>query len=166
MNLKLLDKKLYPEKSGIWRWNPVDSDSFCTHWGAPLHGQRCRFRNRKSPEISSSLHSRHSLALLLGGLSDQAPRSSAYFELWGKHFCDIGKFSWTTPHDPLMILLLFSNWGQICCPVGDVLFIVTGMNMAELNIKESTIISHTLLLIDVVTVCWHRLCSVLNVVYW
>ena len=32
----------------------------------------------------------------------------------------------------------------------------------ELIIKESTIISHTLLLIDVVTVCWHLLCSVLT----
>ena len=48
--------------------------------------------------------------------------------------------------------------------------LVTLMNIAEinilLNIKESTIISQTLLLINIVTVCWRQLCSVLNIVYW
>ena len=55
MWLKLLDKRLHPMKSGIWGWIPVDSHSFCTHWRAPSHGQRCGFRNRKSPESASSL---------------------------------------------------------------------------------------------------------------
>ena len=32
------------------------------------------------------------------------------WELWGKPFCDVRKFSSTTPHDALMILLPFSNW--------------------------------------------------------
>ena len=34
-------------------------------------------------------------------------------ELWGKHFHDVGKFSWTTPHTALMIVLPFGNWSQI-----------------------------------------------------
>ena len=34
--------------------NPVDSHSFCTPQRAPWHGQRCQFRNRKSPECQFS----------------------------------------------------------------------------------------------------------------
>ena len=40
---------------------------------------------------------------------------SYHWELWGKHFRNSGNFSGTTPHDALMILLLFGNWGQILC---------------------------------------------------
>ena len=35
------------------------------------------------------------------------------WELYAKHFREVRKFSQTTPHDTLMILLPFGNWGQI-----------------------------------------------------
>ena len=47
-----------------------------------------------------------------GGLMVRSYR----WELWGKHFRDVGKFSLTTPHDVLMILLPFGNSGQILLP--------------------------------------------------
>ena len=51
-----------------------------------------------------------------------------------KHFCNVGKFLWTTPHDALMILLLFGNWGQILLTELQLVrctLLVTRMNMAE-----------------------------------
>ena len=46
------------------------------------------------------------------------------WKLWGKHFRDVAKFSWTTPHDALLILLPSGNCGQILIsfPVVDVWF--------------------------------------------
>ena len=49
------------------------------------------------------------------------------WKLWGKYFRDVGKR--TPPHDALMILLPSDVVKSR--PVGDVLFIVTRMTMAE-----------------------------------
>ena len=70
---------------------------------------------------------------LFAGMYSIMARSHRW-ELWGNHFRDVGKFSWTTPHAALMILLPFSNWGQICPRLAQLMtygLLVTLMNMTE-----------------------------------
>ena len=79
-----------------------------------------------------------------------------------------------TPHDALMILLPSGNRGMILITELPSWWRIVSSDVHEhggplgksFDRSESTIISHischvyTLLLIDVLTVCWHRLCSV------
>ena len=66
---KLLDKKLYPEKSGFWgvyrHWPPFILHSSCERPHMESEWNCNQFRSRKCSESETSRHIRHSLIIVL-----------------------------------------------------------------------------------------------------